>query len=60
MKGLFRLDGPMMTVMTQITDCIFLSLFFILGCFPVVTIGASFASLCDSIFGVCAARQFFN
>lgn len=50
MKGLFRLDGPLMTVMTQITDCIFLSLFFILGCFPVVTIGTSFASLYDAIF----------
>ena len=50
MKSLFRPDGPLMTVMTQITDCIFLSLFFLLGCVPVVTIGASFAALYDSIF----------
>lgn len=50
MKGLFRLDGPLMTVMSQITDCIFLSLFFLLGCIPVVTIGTSFASLYDSVF----------
>lgn len=50
MKGLFRLDGPLMTVMTHITDCIFLSLFFILGCIPIVTIGASFAALYDATF----------
>ena len=50
MKGLFRLDGPLMTVMTQITDCIFLSLFFLLGCIPVLTIGTSFAALYDATF----------
>ena len=50
MKGLFRLDGPLMTVMTHITDCIFLSLFFILGCIPVVTIGTSLAALYDATF----------
>lgn len=50
MKGLFRLDGPLMTVMTQITDCIFLSLFFLLGCIPLVTTGTAFAALYDSVF----------
>lgn len=50
MKGLFRLDGPLMTVMTHITDCIFLSLFFVLGCIPIVTIGTSFAALYDATF----------
>ncbi len=50
MKGLFRLDGPLMTVMTQITDCIFLSLFFLLGCIPLVTMGTAFAALYDSVF----------
>ena len=50
MKGLFRLDGPLMTVMTQITDCIFLSLFFLLGCIPVITIGTSCAALYDATF----------
>ena len=39
-----------MITMTQITDCIFLSLFWLLGCIPVVTIGASFAALYDATF----------
>lgn len=50
MKGLFRLDGPLMIVMTNITDCIFLSFFFLLGCIPVVTIGTSCAALYDATF----------
>ena len=43
-------DNALMITMTQITDCIFLSLFWLLGCFPVVTIGASFAALYDATF----------
>ena len=39
-----------MITMTQITDCIFLSLFWFLGCIPVVTAGASFAALYDATF----------
>lgn len=50
MKHLFRSDSGLMIVMTQITDCIFLSLFFLLGCVPVVTVGASFAALYDATF----------
>ncbi len=49
-KSLFKPDSPLMIVMTQITDCIFLSMFFILGCIPVVTVGTSFAALYDSVF----------
>lgn len=49
-RNLLRPDSPLMITMTQLTDCIFLSLFFILGCFPVVTAGASFAALYDSAF----------
>ena len=49
-RSLFRPDSPLMITMTQITDCIFLSLFWILGCFPVVTIGASFAALYDATY----------
>lgn len=49
-RNLFRPDSPLMITMNQITDCIFLSLFWILGCFPVVTIGASFAALYDAVF----------
>ena len=43
-------DNGLMITMTQITDCIFLSLFFVVGCIPVVTMGASFAALYDATF----------
>ena len=43
-------DNALMIAMTQITDCIFLSMFWLLGCLPVVTVGASFAALYDATF----------
>jgi uncharacterized membrane protein YesL len=43
-------DNALMITMTQITDCIFLSMFWLLGCIPVITIGASFAALYDSVY----------
>ena len=43
-------DNALMITMTQITDCIFLSIFWLLGCIPVVTIGTSFAALYDSTY----------
>lgn len=49
-RNLFSPDSPLMITMSQVTDCIFLSLFWLLGCFPVVTIGASFAALYDASF----------
>ncbi len=49
-RNLFNPESPLMVTMTQITDCIFLSLFWLLGCFPVVTAGASFAALYDATF----------
>ena len=49
-RNLFRPDSPLMITMNQITDCIFLSCFWLLGCFPVVTAGAAFAALYDSVF----------
>lgn len=49
-RNLFRPDSGLMITMNQITDCIFLSLFWLLGCFPVVTAGASFAALYDSVY----------
>lgn len=49
-RSLFRPDSSLMIVLTQITDCIFLSLFWILGCAPVVTVGASSAALYDSVY----------
>lgn len=49
-RNLFHAESPLMITMTQITDCIFLSLFWILGCIPVVTAGASFAALYDGVY----------
>ena len=49
-RNLFRPDSGLMITMNQITDCIFLSLFWLLGCFPVVTAGASFAALYDATY----------
>lgn len=49
-RNLFHPDSALMITMTQITDCIFLSLFWILGCFPLVTAGASFAALYDATY----------
>ena len=43
-------DNALMITMTQITDCVFLSLFFLVGCIPVVTVGASFAALYDAAY----------
>ena len=43
-------DNGLMITMTQITDCIFLSLFWLIGCIPVVTMGASFAALYDATY----------
>ena len=43
-------DNALMITMTQITDCIFLSMFWLIGCIPVVTIGASFAALYDATY----------
>jgi uncharacterized membrane protein YesL len=49
-RRLFSPDSDLMIVMTWITDCVFLSMFWILGCLPVVTIGASTAALYDAAF----------
>lgn len=48
-QKILRPDSPLMITMTQITDCVFLSLFWVLGCFPVVTVGASSAALYDAV-----------
>jgi len=49
-RNLFNPENALMITMAQITDCIFLSLFWFMGCFPVVTIGASFAALYDATY----------
>lgn len=48
-RKLFNPENALMITMSQITDCIFLSLFWLLGCFPVVTLGASWAALYDAV-----------
>lgn len=49
-RNLLNPDNALMITMTQVTDCIFLSLFWLLGCFPVVTAGAATAALYDASF----------
>lgn len=49
-RNIFRYDSGLMITFAQITDCIFLSLFFFLGCVPIVTIGASWAALYDATY----------
>ena len=49
-RKLLNPDNGLMITMTQITDCIFLSLFWLIGCIPVVTMGASFAALYDATY----------
>ena len=43
-------DNDLMILLSRITDCIFLSLFWLLCCFPVVTVGAGFGALYDATF----------
>lgn len=47
---LFNPDNALMITISQITDCIFLSLFWILCSFPVFTVGASAAALYDAVY----------
>ena len=49
-RNLLKPDSGLMVTMTWLTDGIFLSLFWILGCVPVVTIGTSCAALYDAAF----------
>ena len=49
-RNLLKPEGGLMVTMTWLTDSIFLSLFWILGCVPVVTIGTSCAALYDAAF----------
>ena len=49
-RNLLKSDSGLMVTMTWLTDAIFLSLFWILGCIPVVTIGTSCAALYDAAY----------
>ena len=47
-QKIFNPDNALMITLAQIGDCIFLSLFWLLCSFPLVTLGASTAALYDS------------
>lgn len=49
-KNLFNPENQLMVTMSQVTDCIFLSLFWLLCSFPLVTIGAASAALYDAVY----------
>lgn len=49
-RNLLNPEGGLMITLNQITDCIFLSLFWFLGCVPIVTAGASSAALYDAVY----------
>ena len=49
-RNLLKPDSPLMITMTRITDVMFLSLFWLLCCAPLVTVGASCAALYDASF----------
>jgi len=48
-RSIFHPDNALMITIAQITDCIFLSLFWLLGCFPVITAGAATSALYDAV-----------
>ncbi len=49
-RKLFSPDSGLMITMSHITDCIFLSLFWLVGCFLVITAGMSTAALYDAVY----------
>ena len=49
-RNLFNPENSLMITLGWISDCIFLSLFWLLCCFPLVTAGASFAALYDAAY----------
>ena len=49
-RNLLRPDNPLMITLNQITDVIFLSMFWLICCFPLVTAGAATAALYDSVY----------
>ncbi len=47
--GIFRYDSPLMMVLLKITNCIFLSMLWLICCAPVITAGASTAALYHTV-----------
>lgn len=50
LRNLLRPDSALMITMAQITDCIFLSMFWFVCSVPIVTIGAATAAMYDSVY----------
>ena len=48
-RNLVNPENGLMIALTQITDCVFLSLFWLLGSFPLVTAGAAICALYDAV-----------
>ena len=49
-RNLLNPENGLVIALNQITDCIFLSLFWLLGCFPLVTLGAASSALYDAVY----------
>ncbi len=49
-KKFFNPDNALMITMTQVTDCIFLSLFWAFTGFPLLTLGAASAAMYDAVY----------
>lgn len=49
-RNLLKPDSPLMITMNQITDVIFLSLFWLVCSFPLITAGAATAALYDTVY----------
>ena len=48
-RNLLNPENALMITMTQITDCVFLSIFWLLGSVPLVTAGAAACALYDAV-----------
>lgn len=49
-RNLLRSDSALMQLLSRITDCIFFSLFWLVGCLGIVTVAASGAALYDAAY----------
>ena len=49
-RNLLNPENGLMITMNHITDCVFLSRFWFLGCFPLVTVGCATAALYDTAY----------
>lgn len=45
MKGIFRYDGPIFTLLSRITDILWLNILYVICCIPIITIGAATTAL---------------